>query len=363
MSDHIPFEIQIEIMNRFPVKSLMRFRSVSKPWKSLIDSSGFVSDYGLRQTQPHLFLVYIDPHEINMLRYVSIVDDDTFPHNFKEKMCDMSSYIPKSLKLVGSSQGLLCFLGSYYAFICNPSIRKSIEFISPDLINVFRDGIVFGFGVCPKSSEPKLVKITVSENPLETQTWTVVVFLFKTWCSRSFSFSKIGNLLCKSLNLSSSNECVDGFIYWCAYNTDDAIWVVISFDVTNEEFGVIHLPDSLARYKYMDLCKYRESIVLITHDYNISEYDYDVWMMESGGVTKSFKKLFTINSSYDCVKMMAISYNGVGILETEDYVLTNFSSISTYEPSSYRFKDTTITGIYGSYSMSSYMETMLLHDY
>ncbi|GKC32224.1 putative F-box domain-containing protein [Tanacetum coccineum] len=36
----IPFKIQEEIMKRLPIKSLARFRTVSKSWKSLIDIEG-----------------------------------------------------------------------------------------------------------------------------------------------------------------------------------------------------------------------------------------------------------------------------------------------------------------------------------
>ncbi|GKC88474.1 zinc finger, CCHC-type containing protein, partial [Tanacetum coccineum] len=54
MSDNIPFEIQIEIIRMVSdVKSLMQLRSVSKPWKSFIDSSDFIKGYGARHTQPH----------------------------------------------------------------------------------------------------------------------------------------------------------------------------------------------------------------------------------------------------------------------------------------------------------------------
>ncbi|GJZ37139.1 zinc finger, CCHC-type containing protein [Tanacetum coccineum] len=60
MSDNIPFKIQTEIIKRVSdVKSLIGLRSVSKQWKSLIDSSQFIAGYGARKTQPHsLFLRY-----------------------------------------------------------------------------------------------------------------------------------------------------------------------------------------------------------------------------------------------------------------------------------------------------------------
>nr|GEW10136.1 SKP1-like protein 1B [Tanacetum cinerariifolium] len=52
--DNIPFEIQVEIMNRLPVKSLLQFRSVSKSWKCMIDSSSFLFTYRVRKSKNDL---------------------------------------------------------------------------------------------------------------------------------------------------------------------------------------------------------------------------------------------------------------------------------------------------------------------
>ncbi|GJW32618.1 zinc finger, CCHC-type containing protein [Tanacetum coccineum] len=37
--------VDTEIMKKLPIKSLLQFRSVSKSWKFLIDSSKFIADY------------------------------------------------------------------------------------------------------------------------------------------------------------------------------------------------------------------------------------------------------------------------------------------------------------------------------
>ncbi|XP_071715120.1 putative F-box protein At1g47730 [Rutidosis leptorrhynchoides] len=369
MSDHIPIEIQTEITKRFPVKSLMRFRSVSKPWKSLIDSSQFVSDYNLRQNQHHLFIVYKDPNEYG-LKYVSIVDDDKFP----QQICDLSAIVPLFVvdkhdpkvrvgpTLVSTSQGLLCLYGCSRAYILNPFIRKYIGVTLPN-VDYRTNGSFLGFGVCLKTCVPKVIQVTFNRN--SSVTWKLAVFSLRSLLWRSRSFSKISDLPCESIKLQSSDECecVDGFIYWRAYcKDDDQRRIIISFDLANEEFGVINLPNDFQRGSVWDLCKYRESLVLIYRDYKISE-GYDVWMMEDG-VTKSFKKVFTINSTADCVTTMAISYNGEAVMEIlEDYKYNNVASIESYEPSSNCFKLTKINGIHGSTSMSSYKETLLLHDY
>ncbi|XP_071705075.1 putative F-box protein At1g47730 [Rutidosis leptorrhynchoides] len=259
-------------MKRFSVKSLMRFRSVAKSWKSLIDSSRFVSDYNLGQTQPHIFILYKLPGYLGM-RYVSIVDDDSFPNN----MVDLSAILKDSAKqskrltLVGSSQGLLCLYRDSDAIIWNPWIRKSVtvNFLDSDYRKYER---VVCFGVCPKTSDPKLVHLP--RKLLENETWKVEV------------------------------------------DDDNRSRVIISFDLTNEEFGVIYVPDSLARYRILELSKYRESLVLFPDDYN--GYVCDVWMME-GNVKKSFKKLFTIKSlDHNSMMAMGISYNGEAVLKIID---------------------------------------------
>ncbi|XP_071728413.1 uncharacterized protein [Rutidosis leptorrhynchoides] len=78
MPHYIPFHVQEDIIKMLPVKSLLRCRSVSKSWKSLIDSSEFVAHTLTRQTnqQHHFMLWYEDVVDIDEIRYVSVVDDD-----------------------------------------------------------------------------------------------------------------------------------------------------------------------------------------------------------------------------------------------------------------------------------------------
>ncbi|KAI3745872.1 hypothetical protein L6452_08283 [Arctium lappa] len=55
----LALDIQLEIIKRLPVKSLIQFRSVCKAWKSFIDSSQFIAGYSVPHTQPqHLLIKY-----------------------------------------------------------------------------------------------------------------------------------------------------------------------------------------------------------------------------------------------------------------------------------------------------------------
>ncbi|KAJ0827701.1 putative F-box domain-containing protein [Helianthus annuus] len=75
---NIPFDIQVKIMKRLPVKSLLQFRTVSKAWKSVIDSPRFIARYSGQQH--HLLVSYNDESLPGKKKYVSLVDDETFPH-------------------------------------------------------------------------------------------------------------------------------------------------------------------------------------------------------------------------------------------------------------------------------------------
>ncbi|CAH1435477.1 unnamed protein product [Lactuca virosa] len=78
MSDQIPFHIQEDIIKRLPVKLLIQFRSVSKAWKSLIDSSEFIAAHSALHTHPqHLLVKYEDLVETED-KYVAFIDDECY---------------------------------------------------------------------------------------------------------------------------------------------------------------------------------------------------------------------------------------------------------------------------------------------
>ncbi|GKE57425.1 probable galacturonosyltransferase 7 isoform X2 [Tanacetum coccineum] len=137
MSDNIPFDIQMEIIKRVSnVKSLIQLRSVSKLWKSFIDSSDFINGYGSRHTQPH-------------------------------------SHILRNV--VGACHGLLCLFGNNgdtdILVIWNPSIGKSFGIVAPyyDIKSFLETS--YGFGVRPVTNDPTVVKLVFR---LQTSTQVVI---------------------------------------------------------------------------------------------------------------------------------------------------------------------------------------------
>jgi hypothetical protein len=116
MSDNIPFEIQQEIMRRLPVKSLIQFRSVSKSWKSLIDSSTFIADY--QHTKLHQHILVRDDFEQNYVIKVGLsiwTEDPTRPDpRNRPKPNQFDPTRPYSV-LVRVSVLLICRVGSFWS--------------------------------------------------------------------------------------------------------------------------------------------------------------------------------------------------------------------------------------------------------
>ncbi|MFS8015819.1 putative F-box domain-containing protein [Helianthus anomalus] len=281
MSDHIPFEIQSEIMNMLPAKSLIRFRSVCKSWKSLIESSDFITGYSGQHQ--HLLVRYIECEP----DYVSIiVDDDTFPRQ------KVSVTVPRSLICLNIIEQLAP-LTACCAAVVLPNVPDNQIY-----------GTVLGFWVCGETNDPKIVKINCMKDLWGVEDvayvpWQVEVFTLSTGAWRS-PYSSI--LPRNSIRFSESQVVVDGVIYWLGCDriaVDDARFrsynLIISFDTTSEEFGEVNLPDSLAQFRAsLSLYKLRESLVMIEHHYGANDLVYLVWIMEDG-VPRTFAKLFTIN--------------------------------------------------------------------
>ncbi|KAJ0435428.1 putative F-box domain-containing protein [Helianthus annuus] len=317
MSDNIPFEIQVEIVKRLPVKSLIQFRSVSTTWKSLIDSSSFIAEYArqYRETQ-HILFRYRDYHPDNELKFVSIVDDDTFPRKRVSLTYPVLVQMFEYHSIIGCSFGLFCFychdqadgdddpiFGTAMAVLWNPSIRKAVDVVVPNVANGNTYETVLGFGVCRETSDPKIVKITyiVRWDDIESASHIpcqVEVYTLSTGAWRSLS----GNLPRKVIRFDFCplSDCysvvMDGVLYWLATDRitfDSRSWnLIISFDMTNEEFGEVNLPNGLAPPldgHYLIVSKLRESLVVLEGVEEANRIVYNVWMLE-GDVSKSFTK-------------------------------------------------------------------------
>ncbi|XP_071714057.1 uncharacterized protein [Rutidosis leptorrhynchoides] len=386
---------QIKIIKNLPIKPLLQFRSVSKSRKSFIANYHVSND----QLQQHRVLVrYIDSLTYGRYRkkedvkYFSIVDDDSFPrHKFPLILPScVTQLLGQNTTIMGSSQGVLCFCVDFSEFtywyytgyeaktyvLWNPTIQKSVPVVVPghDNRNYLEFESVVGFGVCPRTSVPKLVKITYIANLLDIDNHTPQVEIFSLSsgsCTRSLSM----NVPRKSIELTRHHVCVDKCIYWYAFDrtetgeTKQKKNLILSFDLTTEEFTEIDLCDGLKEeyvdeeygcVGFLELSKLGTSLVVLQpKDGNHKEHC--VWRMEHG-VPNTFTKLFVIKTPCESQigKVHDFRKTGEPIIETGFTI--DKKLVVVYEPKSGEISDIGTTG--GGYLClaKSYIETHVLHD-
>ncbi|XP_076901535.1 F-box/kelch-repeat protein At3g23880-like [Bidens hawaiensis] len=218
----------------------------------------------------------------------------------------------KRSKIIGSSHGLLCLHSRHdvyeyleLAVIWNIPIRKRVTLVVPVRSRRTCDNVL-GFGVCRETMDPKIVHINTQKSMKGILFWRVEVFALSTRVWRSLK----RNLPRESIRFGYFKVDIDGILYWLAtdrvrvrvrvrVSVNDELRLsnmIISFDITTEEFKEINLPDSLANQPYNNLSmfKLKESLVVLERGVEANEQVFYVWMMEDVALN-SFAKRLTIN--------------------------------------------------------------------
>nr|GEV62431.1 reverse transcriptase domain-containing protein [Tanacetum cinerariifolium] len=377
----------MEIIRRVSdVKSLIRFTSVSKPWKSFIDSPEFIACYGVRHSQPHrLLLRYENTVKPRDFKHISFVDDVTFPQQQQDFDPNVSDLLKRyhDLTVIGSSCGLWCLLGyekfpTEIVFIWNPTIRKSVGIVLPRFLNRLPGHHpTIGFGVCPSTYDPTIVGISYSDwnyENIDTDKWQVQIF---TLSSKTWNMIPSSNMPRGSIRLRPTTQvAIDRFIFWVAFglfvgNDGELEFknLILTFDLITHEFKEVHLPVSIVNQGQVPLdisiSELNESLVVSAYTNEVNDGRvYGVWMMGvEGAVMTSFKKLFTIKiPDSSTMTLLGFRKSGQPIMETgkED---EEFAALEVYEPCSEHINNLGIYGEKDSLFICPYKETLLLADH
>ncbi|KAJ0693478.1 putative F-box associated interaction domain-containing protein [Helianthus annuus] len=211
---------------------------------------------------------------------------------------------------------------------------------------------VLGFGVCRETNDPKIVKITPT-----TSFWQVEVFTLSTGAWRS-PYSD--DFSCKSVKFSCDQVVIDGCLYWLARDrlVDEYYNLIVSFDLTSEEFREVNLPDSLAGYGSFSMYKLSDSLAVIKESVDAHKLGFDVWRMEDD----SFKKLYTISRHSPDVSILRVCgfrKTGEPLLEVILRAQHGYTGmLAAYESYSKPIANLWIIG--RNFSVYNYMETLLL---
>ncbi|EFH52086.1 F-box family protein [Arabidopsis lyrata subsp. lyrata] len=126
---YIPLDLQINILLRLHVKSLLRFQCVSKLWYSIITSHDFGNrhfDITSSSAAPRLLIAFQD-FDRNELMLVSSPNPNTSsssPSSCCVPYKDLRLLNINGRKVYNAVRGLICFESRLKVGICNPSTRE-----------------------------------------------------------------------------------------------------------------------------------------------------------------------------------------------------------------------------------------------
>ncbi|KAK3218075.1 hypothetical protein Dsin_012045 [Dipteronia sinensis] len=304
-SIHLPIEVLYNILGRLPVRDLIRFTCVCKPWRDFITNPDFISTHlNLHRNIDGYVLHHKMASTGAGLNCFSCLHDKTYvEHSRFDIPFSCESFY---FHLAGSLNGLLCLSDSYQYFgrtiyLWNPSIwklkilrRTCFTHSYSDFTNFF----AIGFGFDHHTNDYKIVRIMYFgdfyRHYVEKQQPKAEVYSL----ARN-SWRRIGTNAGSYAIDKISTAFVNGAVHWFASKPREACGnFILTFDFGSEEFGEITLP----RYQsdgirpQVSVTVLRESLALIVSCFNNRELSErcNIWVMSEYGMAESWTKRYSI---------------------------------------------------------------------
>lgn len=272
----IPPEIVDEILLNLPVKSLLRFSSVSKPWNSAIFGSGFGERYRGRER------IVLESGGGSFYRTAStcLVSSIIPVSNITAAATDFDA--PFGYKVEASCRELWLARAAESLFLWNPSMRTYKELPESPLKPEGAIDFVFGLGFERIGGDCKILQIRRKPSRYKAAVYSLKSNSWK--CIKSKKY------------MSTDRSCgvfVSGRLHWMPDTFPPNPTAIVSFDLSTEKFGKAEMPYSpvIWRTARLSVLRGKLSVSMCYEEY------CEVWMMEEYGVDKSWAKKFRIERS------------------------------------------------------------------
>ncbi|CAA7024560.1 unnamed protein product [Microthlaspi erraticum] len=235
-----PLDLTREILSRLPLKSVVRFRCVSKLWSSLTTNPYFISSFGDNSsTRQTLLLCFTKGDKL----FVSSIPQHTQDSN-------NSSPLPIEryhMKLPGygfhdlteSVHGFICVESSPNPLVWNPSMRSFLPLPNPTNHKSWNSKTLF-LGYDPIEGKYKVVCIRYKK--------VSYVCRVLTLGSAQESWRTVRTKHKHRAGYYTYGRCINGVIYYIARDQCKPSgfgFVIMSFDVRYEKFKMIELPSNI----------------------------------------------------------------------------------------------------------------------
>ncbi|KAL8096473.1 hypothetical protein AgCh_037438 [Apium graveolens] len=342
-----------EILCRLPVKTLLQYRCVSKPWCSLIDSPRFVKTHLKRSIECNTNTgLIIRGDNFHLVDFDSL--ENTTPVEIDEPL-KTSLY---GCSIVSSIDGLHClFNPKPDIFIWNPATRKyrHLPTLPADFHRPFGFGgsSLCGFGYDVVTDDYKVMRIQTDDRG--TAGSKVIVYGLKT-----HSWKRLKNIPYQFQYFGVWGMFMGGSLHWITIK-GQGYPSILAVDLGVENQRELPLPK--LRTKNVNLL----SIITFEKSLCILEYllgvGMNVWVMKDYGVGNSWCKLFSVEQrkvigSFVSITPLAYSKSRKDILCEVDN-----GKVMWYNPERKKARAAKIANLPSMFDLEVYTESLVQLDY
>lgn len=302
MGSHFPEEIIMDILIRLPVRSLLRFRCVSKFWKTLISTPEFKMEHlnhaKNSQNSQKILISRRCPKDNSMLYYCCSL---SLVHPVEDALGFPSNHRPCQYLILSccNSLALLWVQGEH--LLWNPSTNESIVLPNPNpnpnpefSPSYFK----YGFGYDSISVDYKILRINNTDEGgagqilgLKSSSWRRIDEHPHGRRSRLFGMDSLAY--------------VHGAFHWIGVDMSTNYYVV-SFSISNEAYGEIPFPPLAETTRDASRIPCGHSGVSVLGGLLCANYTsrnreactVTLWVMKEYGVGESWTELFTIRETH-----------------------------------------------------------------
>jgi len=286
----IPWELFTIILSLLPVESILRFRSMSKSIRTLIDSHYFINLH-LQNSLKFNFILLRNYSDFYRMDFPNLTS--SFKVNLPIKLYN------KGIELLGSCNGVICISNRVNQFaFWNPITgkRQILLYLHIPLQYGCREfGTVHGFVFDQLACDYKLVSISLFYDR-QDHTYFTQVRLFS---SKTNSWRMLPRM--PPYNLCKTPVFVDNCLHWIQFQNPGQIqhYLIVAFNLKREILNEVPLPEigvaANKRGLIIDVSLLGECLCM-TVNYSVyyQTTKSDVWVMKEYGVRDSWCKLFTL---------------------------------------------------------------------
>ncbi|CAN4120765.1 unnamed protein product [Withania somnifera] len=346
-----------EILLKLPVKSLVKFKCVSKSWLHLISSPKFVKSHlsisanNKGYTRHRFMLEFYPPKYLKDCSVSSLLNDHVT--RAVDLDCPMEKSQNQSIGVVGSVNGLICLsIAEKDLFLWNPSIRK-FKKLPPSLTGIF---YAYGFGYDELHDDYKVVGITqdLSNDGSRHNVCKIYSLMNNSWEGEPFDDFQI------AIKYFRSGMFVNGKLHWAnisykhfGYNND---WDIISVDLADGRWGEMEKPCyGEGNFNFIPcLGMLQNDLCIFCHHLRSHA---DVWVMKEYGVKESWTKMFSIKYAGD--PMGYSMFSPPFCMSSEGEFLFKNGSFMIYNPNDDSMRSPNVTNCDHLLEAKLYIESLV----